>query len=159
MIKEQICRPLEILEENFIMPQTMNIDFERECQWFEEQIQIRGGADLQMLGIGWNGHIGINQPGTPFGSRTRISEMDSRFEEKVRKEVKILEGHWLGGLTLGIKSIMQTKKIVLIAKGKEKAEIIQKALLGPVTEEVPASVLQLHPDCEVLLDRDAASLL
>ncbi len=73
--------------------------------------------------------------------------------------MEVPESCELGGLTLGIKTIMHTKKIVLVAKGKEKAQIIQKALQGPVTEEIPASVLQLHPDCEVLLDADAASLL
>jgi 6-phosphogluconolactonase/Glucosamine-6-phosphate isomerase/deaminase len=159
MIKRQICIPLEIPEERFIMPRTMDIDYGKECIWFEEELRKRGGADLQMLGIGWNGHIGINQPGTPFGSDTQLCRMDERFEAKVRSEVEVPESCELGGLTLGIKTIMHTKKIVLIAKGKEKAQIIQKALQGPVTEEIPASVLQLHPDCEVLLDADAASLL
>lgn len=159
MIKRQLCIPLGIPEERFIMPGTMDIDFEQECRWFEGEISKRGGADLQMLGIGWNGHIGINQPGTPFGSNTQVCDMDERFEAKVRRETEVPENCRLGGLTLGIKTIMHTKKIVLIAKGKEKAEIIKKAVQGPVTEAIPASVLQLHPDCEVLLDADAASLL
>lgn len=159
MIKRQICEPLNIPEENFIMPRTMDIDFDKECVWFEEELRKRGGADLQMLGIGWNGHIGINQPGTPFGSDTQICDMDERFEAKVRSEIEVSDDCQLGGLTLGIKTIMHTKKIVLIAKGKAKAEIIAKAVKGPVTEAIPASVLQLHPNCEVLLDADAASLL
>lgn len=159
MIKRQICEPLEIPEENFIMPRTMEIDFDRECIWFEEEIRKRGGADLQMLGIGWNGHIGINQPWTPFGSDTQICDMDERFEAKVRSEVKVPDSCQLGGLTLGIKTIMHTRKIVLVAKGRAKAEIIAKAVKGPVTEAVPASVLQLHPNCEVLLDAEAAALL
>lgn len=159
MIKSQICQPLHIKEENFIMPRTMDIDFEKECLWFEEELKKRGGADLQMLGIGWNGHIGINQPGTPFGSNTWVSPMDERFEAKVRSEVDVPEDYPLGGITLGIKTIMQTREIVLIAKGAEKAEIIKKAVQGPVTEDIPASVLQLHPNCQVLLDRDAAWLL
>ncbi len=159
MIKRQLCIPLGIPEERFIMPGTMDIDFGQECRWFEEEINKRGGADLQMLGIGWNGHIGINQPGTPFGSDTQVCDMDERFKAKVRRETQVPENCRLGGLTLGVKTIMHTKRIVLIAKGKEKAEIIKKAVLGPVTEAIPASVLQLHPDCEVLLDADAASLL
>lgn len=159
MIKRQICDPLHIPEENFVMPRTMDVDFQQECRWFENEITRRGGADLQMLGIGWNGHIGINQPGTPFGSDTWVSPMDERFEAKVRSEVDVPQDYPLGGITLGIRTIMQTKKIVLIAKGKEKAEIICKAVKGPVTENIPASVLQLHPDCLVLLDQDAAGLL
>ena len=85
--------------------------------------------------------------------------MDERFEAKVRSEVDVPEDYPLGGITLGIKTSMQTREIVLIAKGAEKAEIIKKAVQGPVTEDIPASVLQLHPNCQVLLDRDAARLL
>ena len=159
MIKSQICDSLHIPEERFIMPQTMCDDFDAECRIFERQLSKLGGVDLQMLGIGWNGHIGINQPGTPFGSNTWVSPMDDIFEARVREETKVADDYPLGGLTLGIKTIMMSKKIVLIAKGKEKAEIIKKAVEGPVTEEIPASVLQLHPNCEVLIDGEAASLL
>jgi glucosamine-6-phosphate deaminase len=159
MIKTQLCDNLNIPERNFIMPPTLSDDFEAECVKFEDELFRRGGMDLQMLGIGWNGHIGINQPGTPFGSRTWVSPMDPIFEERVRRETGVGPDHKLGGLTLGIKTIMQTRKIVLIAKGKNKAEIIKKAVYGPVTIDIPASVLQLHPNCEVLLDPEAASLL
>ena len=159
MIKAQICNNLNIPEEHFIMPPTMSDDFEQECRNFDRALEQAGGADLQMLGIGWNGHIGINQPGTPFESTTWVSPMDPIFEAKVRKEINVDENHVLGGLTLGIQTIMHIKKIILIAKGKNKAEIIKKALQGPVTIDIPASVLQLHPNCEVLLDIDAASML
>ena len=159
MIKAQLCDPLQIKEENFIMPPTMSDDFERECKEFEEAIKVAGGADLQMLGIGWNGHIGINQPGTPFGQETWVSLMDPIFEERVRKETGVDDDYPLGGLTRGIKNIMQTRKIVLIAKGIHKAEIIKQAVQGKVTEDIPASILQLHPNCEVLLDNEAAMLL
>lgn len=159
MIKTQLCDNLNIPERNFIMPPTLSDDFEAECINFEDELFRRGGMDLQMLGIGWNGHIGINQPGTPFESRTWVSPMDPIFEERVRRETGVGPDHKLGGLTLGIKTIMQTRKIVLIAKGKNKAEIIKKAVYGPVTIDIPASVLQLHPNCEVLLDPEAASLL
>jgi glucosamine-6-phosphate deaminase len=159
MIKTQLCDHINIPEQNFIMPPTLSDDFEAECVKFEDELVRRGGMDLQMLGIGWNGHIGINQPGTPFESRTWVSPMDPIFEERVRRETGVGPDHKLGGLTLGIKTIMQTRKIVLIAKGKNKAEIIKKAVYGPVTIDIPASVLQLHPNCEVLLDPEAASLL
>ncbi|MDF2538971.1 MAG: glucosamine-6-phosphate deaminase [Herbinix sp.] len=159
MIKSQICDNLNIPEEHFIMPPTMSEDFEQECKMFEEQLAKAGGPDLQMLGIGWNGHIGINQPGTPFESTTWVSPMDPIFEERVRKETGVDESYPLGGLTLGIKNIMQIRKVVLIAKGKHKAEIIKKAVQGPVTIDIPASILQLHPNCEVLLDTEAASML
>lgn len=157
IIKKQLVEPLGVPEENFIMPPTFSEDFDKECVRFEDELAKRGGVDLQMLGIGKNGHIGINQPGTPFESETWVSPMDPEFEARVRKETGVQPDYELGGLTRGIKNIMQTRKIVLVAKGRQKAEIIRKALFGPVTTDLPASVLQLHPDCECLLDSEAAA--
>jgi glucosamine-6-phosphate deaminase len=110
-----------------------------------------------MLGIGANGHIGINQPGTPFESETWVSPMDPDFEARVRRETQVPKETVLGGLTRGIRNIMHTRKIILIAKGAHKAEIIEKAILGPVTTDIPASVVQLHPNCEILLDAAAGA--
>lgn len=157
MILNQIAGPLGIPEENFIMPPTISGDFQAECVLFEQRLAERGGADLQMLGIGSNGHIGINQPGTPFASETWVSPMDPDFEARVRRETQVPAETVLGGLTRGIKNIMHTRKVILIAKGKHKAEIIEQAILGPVTTDIPASVVQLHPNCEILLDGDAGS--
>lgn len=159
MILNQLAGPLGIPEENFIMPPTISNDFENECRIFEARLAERGGADLQMLGIGMNGHIGINQPGTPFESETWVSPMDPDFEARVRRETQVPESTVLGGLTRGIRNIMHTRKLILIAKGEHKAEIIEKAILGPVTTDIPASVVQLHPNCEILLDAAAASRL
>src|SRR5580698_940571 len=157
MILNQLAGPLGIPQENVIMPPTLSDDFEAECRLFEKRLAERGGADLQMLGIGANGHIGINQPGTPFESQTWVSPMDPDFEARVRRETQVPAGTVLGGLTRGIKNIMQTRKIVLIAKGAHKAEIIEKAILGPISMDIPASVVQLHPNCEILLDADAGA--
>lgn len=159
MIQEQLAGPLKIPAENFIMPPTMSDDFARESRAFQQALEARGGVSLQMLGLGANGHIGINQPGTPFGSETWVSPMDEIFEARVRKETGVPADYELGGLTLGIRTIMHAKRIVLIAKGEHKAEIVQKMLCGPVTEAIPASVLQLHPNCEFLLDKAAAGLI
>jgi glucosamine-6-phosphate deaminase len=157
MILNQIAGPLGIPEENFIMPPTLSDDFEAESLLFEKRLAERGGVDLQMLGIGSNGHIGINQPGTPFESETWVSPMDPDFEARVRRETQVPPEIELGGLTRGIKNIMHTRKLILIAKGAHKADIIEKAILGPVTTDIPASVVQLHPNCEILLDADAGS--
>jgi len=157
MILNQIAGPLGIPEENFIMPPTLSGDFEAEALLFEKRIAEHGGADLQMLGIGSNGHIGINQPGTPFESETWVSPMDPDFEARVRRETEVPPETELGGLTRGIKNIMHTRKLILIAKGAHKAEIIEKAILGPVTTDIPASVVQLHPNCEILLDAEAGA--
>lgn len=157
MILTQLAGPLGIPEENFIMPPTLSDDFEKECLLFEQRLAERGGADLQMLGIGANGHIGINQPGTAFESETWVSPMDPDFEARVRRETQVPEHIVLGGLTRGIKNIMHTRKLILVAKGAHKAGIIEKAILGPVTTDIPASVVQLHPNCEILLDAAAAA--
>jgi len=114
---------------------------------------------LQMLGLGSNGHIGINQPGTPFESETWVSPMDPDFEARVRRETQVPAGTELGGLTRGVKNIMHTRKLILIAKGVHKAEIVKQAILGPITTDIPASVVQLHANCEILLDADAGSLI
>jgi glucosamine-6-phosphate deaminase len=159
MILSQIAGPLGIPDENFIMPPTISDDFEREAALFESRIAERGGVDLQMLGLGANGHIGINQPGTPFESETWVSPMDPDFEARVRRETQVPEGTELGGLTRGIKNIMHTRKLILIAKGAHKADMVAKAIQGPVTIDIPASVVQLHPNCEILIDTAAASKL
>jgi glucosamine-6-phosphate deaminase len=157
MIMTQLAGPLGLAEGQFIMPPTLSDDFEAEARLFEQRLAERGGADLQMLGIGLNGHIGINQPGTPFESETWVSPMDPDFEARVRRETQVHADVVLGGLTRGIRNIMQTRKLVLIAKGAHKAEIIKQAILGPVTTDIPASVVQLHPNCEILLDAAAGA--
>jgi glucosamine-6-phosphate deaminase len=159
MIYDQLVKHLNIPEDNFIMPPTLSDNFDRESKFFEARLANRGGVDLQMLGIGTNGHIGINQPGTPFESETWVSPMDPDFEARVRRETNVPDSLELGGLTRGIKNIMHTRKLILVAKGAHKAKILEQALLGPVTTDIPASVIQLHPNCEVLLDAEAAACI
>ena len=159
MLLRQVVKPLNIPMENFLMPPTYSDDFGRECRAFEAAIEERGGVDLQILGIGENGHLGFNQPGTPFGSTTWISRMDEKLDERIRRESGSAPDADLGGFTVGIKNIMMSRRIVLAANGSGKAEIIFKALRGSVCPEVPASVLQLHPFAETILDPEAAVLL
>ncbi|MDR3140692.1 MAG: glucosamine-6-phosphate deaminase [Tannerellaceae bacterium] len=159
MLRKQLIDTLGVRPENFIMPPTLSDDFERECRLFQEELEKRGGVDLQILGLGANGHLGFNQPGTPFESETWLSDMDEVLEERIRKETGTPPGKKLGGLTLGVKNIMHARKILLVAKGSHKAGIVKKMLEGPVDAAIPASVLQLHPNCEFLLDQEAASQL
>ena len=159
MLKTQLIDALDIKESQFLMPPTISDDFERECRQYEAELEARGGVDLQLLGLGKNGHLGFNQPGTPFECATWISYMDSTLEARIRNETDTPPEVELGGFTLGLKNIMQSRKIILAAKGIEKAEIVRKMLFGPVTVDIPASVLQLHPDCEFLLDIDAAKYI
>jgi glucosamine-6-phosphate deaminase len=158
MIKDQIAQALGIKEENFIMPPTISDDFEKECIIFQKALENRGGIDLQVLGLGTNGHLGFNQPGTPFEKETWVSKMDEALEARVRKETGITDKE-LGGLTLGIKNIMHSRKILLVAKGDSKAEIVKQMLQGAITTDIPASILQLHPNCEFLLDTASAKYI
>jgi glucosamine-6-phosphate deaminase len=159
ILKNQLINALGIREENFIMPPTTSNDWEKTCRLFQETLEERGGVDLQILGLGTNGHLGFNQPGTPFERETYVSKMDEALEARIRKETNSSREKELGGLTLGIWNIMHVRKIVLVAKGNSKAEIVKKVLKGPVTTDVPASVLQLHPNCEFLLDEKAAKYI
>jgi glucosamine-6-phosphate deaminase len=159
MLRTEIVDPLGIAPENFIMPPTRSDDWDGECRAFEEALALRGGVDLQVLGLGVNGHLGFNQPGAPFDAGARLAEMDGELEARIRRETSTPPDEPLGGITLGLGSIMRSRKILLVAKGASKAEIVRQMLRGPVTPDVPASILQLHPDCEFLLDSAAASLL
>ena len=159
MLKTEIIDALGIKDENFLMLPTVSDDFGKACRAFQEEIAKRGGIDLLILGLGENGHLGFNQPHSPLGGDAWVTKMNPELEERIRRETHTPPEKELGGVTLGIKNIMQARRIVLVAKGCNKAEAVKQMLEGPVTSDVPASVLQLHPDCEFLLDVASAAKL
>ena len=126
---------------------------------YDRQIEAAGGIDLQLLGIGNNGHIGFNEPFTPFGSRTHLVDLTESTREANKRFFASIDDVPTQAVTMGVRTVMNARAVILMAIGKGKADIINKTVNGPVTEEVPASVLQLHPDCELYLDHEAASLL
>lgn len=126
---------------------------------YDKAIEEAGGVDLQLLGIGLNGHIGFNEPGTPFGSRTHVVELTESTRQANKRFFNSINDVPTHAVTMGIRTVMNAKSIILMATGKNKAEIIKKTICGEVTPEVPASVLQLHPFVEFYVDIDAASLL
>ena len=159
ILKTEVIAPLGLREDQFLMLPTQTDSFPLACRAFTEELRRRGGVELLFLGLGENGHLGFNQPGTPFGSTAWHSVMYPELEERIRRETGTPAGKHLGGVTLGLKDIMQSRNLIVAAKGTSKAAIVKKMIEGPVTEDVPASVLQLHPSCQVLLDREAASQL
>lgn len=159
ILLHEVVEPLGIPLENFRMPDPMAEDLQEQCRLFEESVMSKGGPDFIFLGLGENGHLGFNQPGTPFGQGTWLSFMDASLDERLRRENNIPKDVKMGGLTLGIRNLMHSKKLVMAANGRNKTEIAAKLVSGPVTEEVPASILQLHPCCEVILDPEAAGSL
>ncbi len=156
---EEIVGPIGMPLSNFIMPRPQCDDYDAECKNFIDELNARGGIDLQMLGIGIDGHLGMNLPGTDFDSSTRLTPLSGELEDRIRRKNNYPAPAPLAGITLGIKDIMNIRHIILVAKGESKAQIIEKAVNGKVTPDVPASILQLHPNCEVLLDSKAAEYL
>ena len=115
--------------------------------------------DIQLLGLGSNGHVAFNEPGTPFGSTTHIVDLTENTIKDNSRLFKSIDEVPRQAFTMGIKNIMNAKKILVLANGANKAKAVNAMINGKVTEEVPASILQLHPDCTVIIDEAAASLL
>ena len=160
ILLQDVIKPLSIPLEHFIMPDGNAQDLAAECRSFEEKVEEEGGPDFIFLGLGENGHLAFNQPGTPFGSHAALSWMDDSLRERLLREYDdIPKDARMGGITLGIVNIMRCPRLVIAANGPSKAEVVKKMITGPVTESLPASILQLHPNITVILDRDAASLL
>ena len=126
------------------------LELQEECKAYDNLIQNIGGIDLQLLGIGHNGHIGFNEPNQAFEKTTHIVELGEPTINANARFFDYIEDVPKRAITMGIKSIMQAKKIVLVANGADKEEIINKALYGPVTPVIPVSILQLHPDLTVI---------
>lgn len=138
------------------VPSGINTEIAAE---YDKEIEEAGGIDMQLLGIGNNGHIGFNEPGTPFGSITHVVELTESTRQANARFFASIDEVPTHAVTMGIKTVMNAKKIILIATGAAKAPIVRDFIKGEVTPEVPASVLQLHPNVEVFLDHEAASLL
>jgi glucosamine-6-phosphate deaminase len=134
-------------------------DPQAECDRVRELIERAGGLDLVMLGIGRNGHLAFNEPGSPFDSRARRVTLAQSTREQYVPYFGSLEQTPAFGLTLGLSDLLAARKALLLATGADKAEIVAHALEGPVSEQVPASALQRHPDATVLLDPAAAARL
>lgn len=147
---------INIDKKNTFVPDGLEPDSEKACRDYEEIIHAHGGVDLQILGLGHNGHIGFNEPGSAFEKETHCVTLSENTRQANARFFASMEEVPTEAYTMGIKSIMQAKKIVVIVSGESKKEIVKKAFHGPITPEVPASVLQLHND--VILVGDEAAL-
>ena len=131
---------------------------EKACAEYEALLK-ENPIDLQILGIGRNGHIGFNEPGTPFNQATHIVHLTQSTIEANKRFFDKVEDVPTKAVSMGIASIMQAKEIILMAYGKDKAEAIKAMVEGPVTEEVPASILQNHPNVTIIVDEEAVESL
>lgn len=129
------------------------------CRAYEHKISGFGGIDLQLLGIGRNGHIGFNEPGTSFHATTRLVNLHSVTREDAQNDFGSITNVPHQAISIGIHTIVQAKKILLLALGQKKSDIIYQALKGEITIQVPASILQSLPQAEYVLDREAGAKL
>ena len=150
---------ININKERTHVPDGLEPDSDKACRDYNKIITDCGGIDLQLLGLGLNGHIGFNEPGAAFEKETHCVDLsestiraNSRFFASMDEVPK-------QAYTMGIKTIMQAKKILIIVNGANKAQIVKDAFFGPITPKVPASVLQLHNDVTVVADKEALSLV
>ncbi|MCY9093144.1 glucosamine-6-phosphate deaminase [Bacillus mojavensis] len=158
---EHLFQHINVQPDHIHIPQGDNPQLEAECKVYEELIRQAGGIDVQILGIGSNGHIGFNEPGSDFEERTRIVRLS---ESTIQANARFFGGDPVLvprlAVSMGIKTIMEfSKHIVLLANGEEKADAIQKMAEGPVTPEIPASILQQHNHVTVIADPKAAQKL
>lgn len=158
-MNEQFFRKVNIQPDHTYLPDGMAEDLEAEGHRYDALIQQKGGIDLQVLGIGQNAHIGFNEPDVKFEAITHRVELD---EETIRANSRFfqrLEDVPRYAISMGIKTIMMARRILLLANGANKADAVRKAVCGSVMPEAPASILQLHRDVTVILDRAAAARL
>ena len=154
-----LFKDININMERVNIPDGTKEDGDAECARYESLIKQYGGADLQLLGLGHNGHIGFNEPADEFVKNTHCVALTESTIEANKRFFTSADDVPRHAYTMGINTIMKAKKILLIVSGEDKAEILKKSLFGPVTSQVPASILQLHKDLVVVADEAAMSLI
>ncbi len=153
-----IFNPLGFKQENTFLPNVHSQNLEEAAKEYEDSIAASGGIDLQILGIGLNGHIGLNEPGSSIDSRTRAVNLSQKTIDSNRPLFKDAQIP-MKAMTMGVGTILEAKEIILLATGKSKAEIIKNLIEIEVSSDLPASFLKTHPNALLALDRDSASLL
>ena len=150
---------ININKENTSVPCGTAEDLQAECERYEQLVEQTGGVDIQLLGIGNNGHIAFNEPCEEFPEKTHVVDLTQNTIEANARFFESMDQVPKKALTMGIGTIMKAKKIVLLANGPKKAQTIHDTVYGPITPKVPASVLRLHPDVTIFVDEEAGALL
>lgn len=150
---------VNVQDEKIHIPNGMADDFEAECSNYEKSIVSHGGIDLQILGIGHNGHIGFNEPNVEFEAKTHIVTLDEETIKANQRFFDSIDDVPKRAISMGIKTIMRSRKIILMASGEGKADIISQLVKDDIKPDLPASVLHLHDNVIILVDQAAASKL
>lgn len=158
-MREQLFDHINADPRFVFIPNGMATNIEQQCDWYERQIARAGGIDLQILGIGANGHIAFNEPGSSLGSRTRVKTLTRQTREDNARFFASLDEVPQFALTMGIGTIMEAHELLMVVTGESKADALLAAAEGPLTAMVPASMIQMHRKAYVIADRAAASKL
>ncbi|MGM8365413.1 glucosamine-6-phosphate deaminase [Virgibacillus sp. W0181] len=158
-MKHHLFTHVDISTKNTFLPNGLTKDPDLECLRYEQMIKKFGAIDLQILGLGVNGHIGFNEPGTSFHTRTHVVQLNEVTRQTNSKHFQSISEVPMKAITMGIGTIMDSKEILLLVSGKEKRTIIKKALYDKITIDIPASVLQYHPNVHVIVDEAAAKYI
>ncbi len=164
-MQEELFNHVNIRKENICLPKGRSEDPGAFCVWYEEEIKKAGGIDLQLLGIGGDGHWAFNEPGSSLSSRTRVVDLsaqtiDDNYESFYKKSGIKKEKMPCQAITMGIGTILESKQLLMIASGEKKAAVVAQALQGPITSQITASAIQLfRGNAVVVLDEPAASKL
>lgn len=157
-LNNQLFGPLQIKNDRIIFFDGNAINLHKECETVEGFIDQHGGMDIAIVGLGMNGHIGMNEPGTSANQRSHVTTLDpitQKVGQKYFKEQQQLSA----GITLGLGTLLEAKHILLLVSGSHKAAIVQQVIEGPITGNVPGSLLRNHPGLQIYLDKEAAQLL
>ncbi|NDI34821.1 glucosamine-6-phosphate deaminase [Chengkuizengella sediminis] len=154
-MKENLFNYINILKSNVHLPNGKGVSLKKECDHYDKLIKGCGGIDVQVLGIGQNGHIGFNEPGTSFGTKTHVVKLTESTRQANKHFFNDMDEVPTHAITMGIQSIMNSREILLLASGAEKGVAINKLLQGDLNEQFPASILQLHPNVTVIADEQS----
>lgn len=153
---DNLFNHVDICEENVHIPMISNTSLEEDCKAYNTMLN-NTSIDLQLLGIGGNGHIGFNEPGTPFNQETFIVKLTDKTRQDNQRFFNSIDEVPTHAITMGISNIMKAKKILMLISGANKADTVVRLLSGEVTTDFPASILNEHPDVTVIIDQDAYS--
>ena len=156
-MREHFFQHVNIPQHNINIPSGTTSNYPAFCQWYEGRIAECGGIDLQILGIGSDGHIAFNEPGSSLSSRTRLKTLSKQTIDDNARFFERRESVPVYAITMGVGTILDARRLVLVASGKTKAKAIAHAVEGPVTSMVTASAIQLHRDATVIVDGEAAA--
>ncbi len=158
-MQEHLFNRLAFVRHRTFLPDGMCTDPIAQCAQYSKQIEQAGHIDLQLLGIGNNGHIGFNEPGTPFNSRTHVVELSEQTREDNSRFFASIDEVPTHAITLGLQDIMESRQVILIATSSNKAQIVADLYESALDEQLPASIVKSHPNAMILVDEQAAMFL